>query len=234
MTPCKIVLSNSEDDEHELGVYSQGVIFQFSISGQVDVIDVASSEVVVIQTYDSIGHASWVWGREIGPYSQLFVHAVEQAMSTGNVHLVELEPFSTRTHNLMRRYRYQTLEDVCEESERYMRGLPGVGSAVLEEIRMSLVLYGLDFAPDRGGVQPSIETISRPVGRQKVWTRERVDAAIQAFFEEHGRLPKASEWRLTDGSHPATNTVQKEYGSWNAAMEANGTARPVGHQREER
>lgn len=149
MISCKVVLSNGEHDEHELTTCSQGVVLELDACGRVDVVDVASDEVVALQT-----EAGWCWGRDIGPYSRLFVHAVDAPaleLATGahrdgdESHDVLLEPWSTRTTNLMRRYGFKTVEEIARQTEGYIHHLPGVGVYVIEEIRLSLQTYGLDY-----------------------------------------------------------------------------------------
>jgi hypothetical protein len=61
------------------------------------------------------------------------------------------------------------------------------------------------------------------------WTHDSILVAISHWQAEHGRPPLLEEWRRGDGSHPSTTTVQRRFGSWNAAIEAAGfTPRPPG------
>jgi hypothetical protein len=152
MNPVRIVLANDEIDEHELTVCNQGTVFTVGILGLIDVVDVASSEVVAQQSLDG-----WRWG-DAGPYDQLFVHAVDgthhkltaadidEARRDGDeTHDILLEPWSTRTLNLMKRRGFKTVEEIAENTERYIAVLSGVGTFTIEEIRMSLNSYGLDY-----------------------------------------------------------------------------------------
>lgn len=63
------------------------------------------------------------------------------------------------------------------------------------------------------------------------WTRPRVIAAIKAFAAEHGRPPFAPEWnhKGKPATVPYVTEVQREFGTWNAAIKAAGFApRPIG------
>jgi hypothetical protein len=152
MNPVSIVLFNGEHDEHTLTTCNQGVVFTVGILGMIDVIDVASSEVIAQQRPDG-----WRWG-DVGPYAQLFVHAVDgthHKLAVANIdearrdgdetHVILLEPWSTRTLNLMKRYGFKTIEDIADKTEKYIASLPGVGAYTVEEIRLSLQTYGLDY-----------------------------------------------------------------------------------------
>lgn len=72
VNPVKLTLSNGEHDEFELERCNQGVVLDFSISGLVDVIDVASGEVVAMQHGQN-----WMYGRS-GHYKQLFIQVIEE------------------------------------------------------------------------------------------------------------------------------------------------------------
>lgn len=75
----------------------------------------------------------------------------------------------------------------------------------------------------------------------KVWTREAIIEAIRFFVASEGRLPAATDWnrsiqhrsrRSTPAvyeGYPSLGVVQKEFGSWNKAIEAAGfTPRKAG------
>lgn len=53
---------------------------------------------------------------------------------------------------------------------------------------------------------------------QRHWTRERLIAAVREFADRHGRAPKSTDWPA--GPRPAV--AQREFGSWNAMIEAAG------------
>lgn len=74
---------------------------------------------------------------------------------------------------------------------------------------------------------------------RKVWNRESVIDAIQAWALEHGEPPKVVDWRGAEGSvprqaskWPSANAVFRECGSWKDAMAAAGfTPRAAGRPR---
>lgn len=69
---------------------------------------------------------------------------------------------------------------------------------------------------------------------ERYWTPSRIIAAIQRYAGEHGRPPGASEWlagshgRDVDG-YPYTGIVQREFGTWSAAVRAAGFQSRTGH-----
>lgn len=59
------------------------------------------------------------------------------------------------------------------------------------------------------------------------WTKETVAAAIKEWADAHGgEPPSANEWRKKVGWFPSTSSVVSVFGSWTAALEAAGLARP--------
>lgn len=64
------------------------------------------------------------------------------------------------------------------------------------------------------------------------WKQETIVSAIREWADEHGRQPAASDWLPTvPEGVPSVDTVQREFGSWNAAIEAAGfTPFAVGHR----
>lgn len=73
--------------------------------------------------------------------------------------------------------------------------------------------------------------------KSRTWTRETILAAFHRYFDEHGDQPSAA---LVNQSRPAgfppTGTVQREFGSWSAAIRAAGwrpwAKRPTHERRE--
>lgn len=72
-----------------------------------------------------------------------------------------------------------------------------------------------------------------------LWTRETIGAAIRQWHFEHGAFPAATDWNATLARRfgrpdrpvdfPSVETVQRVFGSWNAAIRAAGfEPRPVG------
>ena len=57
---------------------------------------------------------------------------------------------------------------------------------------------------------------------QKIWTKDTSIKAIRLFVEEHGRVPVRRDFRKSGGKFPSFTTVQKQFGSWNKAIEAAG------------
>jgi hypothetical protein len=102
------------------------------------------------------------------------------------------------------------------------------------------------------GVRPDDATIRARLveharGLNKVWDRESILAAINAWTVEHGTPPTAMDWnpsmarargrndrarRHAEGDWPFYSTVVAYFGSWTAALQAAGwTGRPVGYSR---
>lgn len=59
---------------------------------------------------------------------------------------------------------------------------------------------------------------------ERKWTPETILAAIRLFVEENGRRPSSGEWHRADRDRrfPPPQAVQREFGTWNAAIEAAG------------
>jgi hypothetical protein len=59
---------------------------------------------------------------------------------------------------------------------------------------------------------------------ERYWTPERVIAAIRRFAAENGSGPSAGPWLHGEKPDyaPDVTTVQREFGSWSAAIEAAG------------
>lgn len=71
------------------------------------------------------------------------------------------------------------------------------------------------------GAAGSKRRAKRRGGKPKVWTREKIIAAIQAFAAEHGRPPTSTE-------RPSmAQQSKREFGSWADAVEAAGFAKPT-------
>lgn len=87
--------------------------------------------------------------------------------------------------------------------------------------------------------------------RRRVWTAGAIVLAIQVYAHRYGQPPAALDWNtgqardhghpeiaerfLADGDYPQTNTVQRLFGSWNAAIAAAGfEPRPIGVRGPER
>jgi hypothetical protein len=54
------------------------------------------------------------------------------------------------------------------------------------------------------------------------WPQAVVVDAIVRFEADHGRPPLLEEWRRAADGFPCVTTVQRRFGSWNAAIEAAG------------
>ena len=64
-----------------------------------------------------------------------------------------------------------------------------------------------------------------PRERATVWTRAAIIDALQRWAAEHGRTPaKTRDWKCGTADHPASLTVDRAFGSWNAAIVAAGLA----------
>lgn len=66
---------------------------------------------------------------------------------------------------------------------------------------------------------------------QRYWTSERIIKSIQRWASERGQPPSARDWLVfPHKGFPGVPTVQREFGTWAAAIEAAGFPRPkVGH-----
>lgn len=66
----------------------------------------------------------------------------------------------------------------------------------------------------------------------RMWTRDTIVAAIQAWASEHGRPPRASDWMRAAPGRPVSATVYSHgayvapFASWADAIEAAGFTRP--------
>lgn len=60
-----------------------------------------------------------------------------------------------------------------------------------------------------------------PIAKRN-WDRESILAALRAWSSAHGRAPITTDWRGADptGGRPATFRVQREFGTWAAALRA--------------
>lgn len=60
------------------------------------------------------------------------------------------------------------------------------------------------------------------------WTRDRIIEAAQAWMREHGRPPKANEWRVAAPEHPTTQTVYNAFETgWPEMLDAAGLPRNI-------
>lgn len=150
MTPISVVLSNSEHDEYELGIFNQGVVLEL-VLGMTIVVDIASGQPIATESPEG-----WRWGRHIGPYELIFFHGVEPRIDTGSPEhfLAELEGhsirneegLSTRAKNALLRGGLVTLEQVTERTEReFIDFWPNFGKSCAEEVRYALHAIGLDY-----------------------------------------------------------------------------------------
>jgi hypothetical protein len=64
-----------------------------------------------------------------------------------------------------------------------------------------------------------------PIAKRN-WDRVAIVGALRAWAAEHGRPPSSADWRGADptGRRPATYRVQREFGTWGAALDAAGVA----------
>lgn len=78
---------------------------------------------------------------------------------------------------------------------------------------------------DRACVRPS-HLEERPNPRYRAtkqrWTKERLIAAQQAFYVEHGRSPTTEDWKHATDDHPGRATLVQHFGSISAARRAAG------------
>jgi hypothetical protein len=64
------------------------------------------------------------------------------------------------------------------------------------------------------------------------WDRQTILYAIDLWHKRHLKTPTVAEWEAAGSDHPCRQTVQRTFGSWNAAMRAAGfRARPRGRPR---
>ena len=55
------------------------------------------------------------------------------------------------------------------------------------------------------------------------WNRERIIESLQQWYAEHGQVPaKVADWGRAGPHHPSASSVDREFGSWNAAVVAAG------------
>jgi hypothetical protein len=54
------------------------------------------------------------------------------------------------------------------------------------------------------------------------WTRELIVYAIDLWARRHLRAPTAEQWSRAGADHPSRQTVQRVFGTWNAAIAAAG------------
>jgi hypothetical protein len=65
--------------------------------------------------------------------------------------------------------------------------------------------------------------LARRVGpRYREWTRPEIIGALQAWADEHGRSPRWSDLDKQREDCPSPQTVQRHFGSWEAALDAAG------------
>lgn len=70
--------------------------------------------------------------------------------------------------------------------------------------------HGITLAPGRGR------------GSTLIWPRERIIAAMKEWAKRNGRPPTAPEWVQSGPDHPSVRSVQYQFGSWNAGIQAAG------------
>jgi len=54
------------------------------------------------------------------------------------------------------------------------------------------------------------------------WDRETIVYAIDLWHRRHLKTPTVAEWETAGSEHPCRHTVQRVFGSWNAAIKAAG------------
>lgn len=59
-----------------------------------------------------------------------------------------------------------------------------------------------------------------PRGGQKLWSADRIVAAMREFRQEVGRWPRSSDWAVASEDWPSASTVRNRFGSWRTALEA--------------
>jgi hypothetical protein len=55
-----------------------------------------------------------------------------------------------------------------------------------------------------------------------MWNRQTIVYAIDLWHRRHLRTPTVAEWEAAGANHPCRQTVQRVFGSWNAAIQAAG------------
>jgi hypothetical protein len=66
-----------------------------------------------------------------------------------------------------------------------------------------------------------------------MWNRQTIVYAIDLWHRRHLRTPTVAEWEAAGANHPCRQTVQRVFGSWNAAIQAAGfRPRPRGRTRD--
>lgn len=93
------------------------------------------------------------------------------------------------------------------------------------ELQAAFMQNGKDLIEDRLGQYLSLED-----GRY--WTEEKIKREIQSWVKRHGLPPTSAEWSVPAdrpnffrgevGRRPTSSTVQRVFGSWNAAIRAAG------------
>lgn len=56
-------------------------------------------------------------------------------------------------------------------------------------------------------------------GGPQWWLPDRIVAALNQWRDEHGRYPRARDWRTSSLTHPTFNTVYNRMGSWRIALD---------------
>jgi hypothetical protein len=63
------------------------------------------------------------------------------------------------------------------------------------------------------------------------WTPEAIIAALRRFAQETGEPPTVSKWlRDRPADRPSLKPINREFGSWNAALQAGGFSQQRGRQ----
>jgi hypothetical protein len=75
----------------------------------------------------------------------------------------------------------------------------------------------------RDAYRVSLETARTLQRTQRLWTPERIIGAIRRFVAQHGRPPTSTERACQEiPAFPSVGVVCREFGTWNAAIEAAG------------